>query len=106
MSENLSKSFEIFRKEGQDDFNDDAGLAADLDVAKMGEDYAMYMKDHAMATMGDVMATKRLGEVKAGRRVVGRQKVNFRTLGTDRLASFLPIKKSRSIICIQLILLS
>ena len=33
-----------------------------------------------MATMGDVMATKRLGEVKAGRRVVGRQKVNFRTL--------------------------
>ncbi|CAJ1448812.1 unnamed protein product [Effrenium voratum] len=51
------------------------------DPAKMGEEYAAYMKDQAMANMlGDVMAAKRLGEVKGGRRVIGRQKIHFRRL--------------------------
>ncbi|CAJ1355035.1 unnamed protein product [Effrenium voratum] len=63
------------------EFNDEAGLSSDIDVAKMGEEYAAYMKDQAMANMlGDVMAAKRLGEVKGGRRVIGRQKIHFRRL--------------------------
>ena len=77
----LEGKMPISNKEGAFDLNDGLGLSADVDVAKMGEDYAMYMKDHAMATMmGDVMATKRLGEVKGGRKVIGRQKINFRKL--------------------------
>eukprot|EP00435_Cladocopium_sp_Y103_P064705 s594_g26.t1 len=77
----LSGNMPINNQDGAFDLNDGLGLSGDVDVAKMGEDYAMYMKDHAMATMmGDVMATKRLGEVKGGRKVIGRQKVNFRKL--------------------------
>ena len=38
----LKGNLSLKKKEGED-FNDDAGLAPDLDVAKMGEDYAMYM---------------------------------------------------------------
>lgn len=76
----LSGNMPISNQDGAS-LNDSLGLSGDVDVAKMGEDYAMYMKDHAMATMmGDVMATKRLGEVKGGRKVIGRQKVNFRKL--------------------------
>lgn len=49
--------------------------------AKIGEEYAGYVKDQAMAQMmGDVMAVKRLGEVKGGRKVIGRQKIHFRRL--------------------------
>ncbi|CAE7561007.1 FER1L6 [Symbiodinium sp. CCMP2456] len=70
-------------KEGKLNFNDEAGQSglADMDFAKLGDEYKEYVKDQALATMmGDVMAAKRLGEVKGGRRVIGRQKINFRKL--------------------------
>ncbi|CAK9089563.1 unnamed protein product [Durusdinium trenchii] len=78
----LGGNIPISNKDGNADFNDEAGIAAaDIDVAKIGEEYAGYVKDQAMAQMmGDVMAVKRLGEVKGGRKVIGRQKIHFRKL--------------------------